>query len=674
MDNPIPKCKLMDVEKSIPEWLAHRNKVLATVYTTAAPSDESEVSVVDDTTEEDVLAKEPARTSNISGSNDTTPLSPDSLDSSSFGPDDESVVLVSSDGSSGWSTPLEADLSNSGSQHDLDSESHKFPGIQQHSMDSNRLDESNYDVFEESQDLTSHSNGQQPNDNDYVEESYRTIETYETVTEHVDDGDDYEPLNSSSNPKRLLDTVAPPETDMAPERSSHSSASFWGNPVRFADPLREKEDSEYSSEEAITEDVDPHHREPVGSKIKTLYHPYSTTPHSYDEDYEIKALPDPPAAMDGKIHKDKYTTFINDSRHSKSIQNPWMPPSTHQREDTGNEKGASYQQAPRSNEEVLFMVNATIVETMERLTQGENDPHQFMDASSTPNSRDPSAVGNSKRIDFSGQTATAGYVKKAHSNDENSRGSDHSRLSTSLKIRKYYDNGRDANEEMRRLYMPTAVPMIANPRKEDEKLYDWVPRKYKGSQNDNDSHGSIGRSARYDADDENYTNNDDSNYDSNYESKDELNGESNYESNYDDNITRDSQDYDISLKGALSGTDYRSDSGYSSYDDRATRTTNKSSSVDLDIVDSDVDNPAKNRSVDGDTSAIHSDEEEGGIAATIDTTELEANNETVAKKAFPCHCLHICICLILLLVPGVVFGMRYYPELSAWFKNVFNIS
>ena len=532
-DEPIASCKFMDVKKEVPEWLAHRNKVLfSATHKKAAPSDESEL---EDTEDEEIVPTkgqdyddEAARLFHNAGysKESTSQLLKDSRISNGTSPaedsfSDDSGVLPSSGGSSGWSTPLEADLSSS-----------SIRGLEE---EDSPLEEPPPEYYE--QDLTGRSSEDPVQDNhsaDYTEESYQTEETFEMVT--VED-----------------EAENPPPAESGNEKSTHSSASFWGNPARYGDPFREKDET--------------------GEQEKD----------------ESK---DPPADMKESLHKniDYSRTALNESGME---ENPWMPPSHQQKE----EITPPSEEKDDRNEGILSAFTNTIAETMKKLTGG--------DKPETSNQSPTSA-----RVDFAGHT-----------------------YSTTQNIRKYYDKGRNrnANEDMRVLYMPTRVPDIENPDTDEEELFDWVPKKYKTTKDKSPvvENGAVNSSEAddpYSADDENYV--------SAYTSDDE-----NYKSTDDRIFTTEEED--------------EIESGYLSYEEQA--------SYEGDAVET-----------------IYSEHKTArlspnGTSETNDLTAVEPQDATTEtkRKLFPCHCVHVCICLIIVLVPLVVFGIKYYPYWTSWLYNLF---
>lgn len=568
-DEPVASCRLMEVKKEVPAWLAHRNKVLASATRkTAAPSDESEIEEdeevpVKDQEYDDEAARlfrnagySQENTSEIIKESRMSNASNETSSDESFS--DDSGVLASSTGSSGWSTPLEADMSTS-SVGELDDIEEPPSERDEQDLTETVIEESYRSLEEPLNPQDSPSDGR--HSPDYTEESYRTEETFETVT---DEG--MEDLDPENPPEKM-----PPPSDpynSGNERSTHSAASFWGNPVRFADPFREKDETDDD-------------REPVGKKWAY------EKPDS--EDQEEDDSPDPPAAMDGSIHRNKHYTTTT-PKEKQPDQNHWMPPSSHQMEDTPTPDD---QQSDDGNEGILSAFTTTIAETMRKLTGGDVD-------TSNHSSR-------SARVDFAGHT-----------------------VSTTENIRKYYDKGRNssANEDMRVLYMPTTIPEIANPNKKEEELFDWVPRKYTAAVPNGASKSDVDE-GYYTSAGEQYTSADDENYTSAYTSDD-----GNYKSTDDRAYTSDEAD------------DIESNSSY------------EADSSDIDSVDSELRSAKLSPS---------------RTSETIDMTAMEPPDGTnqITRKLFPCHCVHVCICLIVFLVPTIIFGIKYWPQFSSWVVNLF---
>jgi hypothetical protein len=578
----LPKSKVPAVKKFVPEWIARRDKMLRAVN---CPSDESAIDYstlgVDEesNTVENVSAADGDKLNTSDEA--TTPISLKSLRSEetdnsdseirtktlsqSLGSDSDSsfsrsIHMNSTDGSSGWSTPDEAEITTTSSSRlnsdsDPPSDGRDYTegmsslisaesNLSDNSLksDSNRTDglqsleiisESNREVGEHSPDITpeliSESNRTEGQHSSELWQSYRSVskswESYRTADTFASLKGD--PSNPSSSTNTRPETAEAPASPEAPPRESdeesgdgddsraNSVASFWGNPVRFDNPNREKEaETDDSTQDVITKEEDPDHRlQPMNWIHRWMTPARSVDEYDYDYSDDVIGQPDPPAAMDSSLFLDADAACQRSINKSSSRNgNPWMPPAyatedtttVDEEESTKNKaESSAYESMPvvSSAYESLSAVTSTIAETLQRLREQERQQDKT-ETSTTADTMIPgdssaaSSKSSSRRLDFAGQTTTGG-----------DGGSVCSRDSASLKIRKYYKQGKTANERLRRLYMPTAIPVINELDEEEEGLFDWVPPQYKHEEDDVEGRNvymGVNFGDSFDDDDENY--------------------------------------------------------------------------------------------------------------------------------------------------------------------------
>jgi hypothetical protein len=435
--------------------------------------------------------------------------------------------------------------------------------------------------------------------------------------------------------------------------SSHSVASFWGNPVRFANPFLEKEEKEVSSQDAITDETD---REQRNLELLVRDRPwmFAPTTKAKANEEEQDVLPDPPAAMDGSLRE----TGTRYRSRQTTQRSDWMPPVSSGIASVGSNH--------HCDDETMSVVTATIAETMQRLTQQEqsqqqsqlqqtDDSNSYSSTTNTinPTTSDSCAVvegttrtgGPSRRIDFAGRTTTHGYnsdeqnTKKKNNNNNNNESNNResqknedttdnnnssSRRSRSIKIRKYYNNGRKANEKVRFQYMPTAIPTIANPYSDEESLFDWVPEQVRAqiSQQGDESDEYI---VIIDSD-----------------------------SNDEDIDVNTDIDVEANRGTVPSGNDGKSELGSSFYDEISIFESNKDNQS---MVENDI---GEDRRTDCDTIGIHSERDgRRRVAAAAAASVAAPGSDMNHASEKPSHIVHYVICLIIVLIPAVVFGIRF---------------
>jgi len=431
--------------------------------------------------------------------------------------------------------------------------------------------------------------------------------------------------------------------------SHHSEASFWGNPVRFVNPFSEieKAEEETSSQNAIMDEADnANDHEPRILELLVQDRPWVFVPTTKSNaSEETDMLPDPPAAMDGSLRDTSNTRYRSRQTTDRS---DWMPPVS-----SGTASAAEGFHQHHCDDDTMSVVTATIAETMKRLTQQQLEDQMDNSNSDKINpttTSDSCAVvegtmrtgGPSRRIDFAGQTTSHGFsgernTKKNNSinneSEKNREGQKNqgptnnhksSRKSQSKKIRNYYDNGRKVKEKMRCQYMPTAVPSIADPHSDEEGLYDWVPEEVKSQfsshQGDDDSD-----------DDDDYI--------------DVVDG-NDIESDDDDD---DDEDEDIAIYTDVEANRSTFSSGYGG------KHESESSFYDeISIVESDKDHQSR---VENDAIGLHSARDDrGNLTAAFPAPPSDTNY--ASEK--PSRIGHYVICLIIVSIPSVVFGIRFF--------------
>jgi len=766
----MPTSKRPNVRKPTPEWMLHRNKMLSPAVNKRllAPSDDSIVDYQShdkDNHKQSILApfvdfqqqqQQQRNHGRISGTTPSTILGSSESD--------DSMIMISTDGSSGWSTPDETQitrsyegspgiLSESQNNHYNDNDNDNDNDNNNHN-DTEMISESyRFSALGRSQGTIEESYRSSTDDQSYdiIEESYRTNagQSQQTIEESVQTGGQLaaaaslQPTSLQRSASRdsngTFETISEDsafKAEDAPESmaqqqqhatttatteiyassptdeednynnneteacSSRSVASFWGNPVRFADPLRDKEEMEPSSENATTDECEPFHR----NEYKQAQHVYRqeqqkqyppprdwntrwmspqtivNTSSSHHGSQQDDGLPDPPAALDGSGHSAHKGSNSSGKRTSSGTtrKNPWMPPKV-ARAGKAMEEGEDSDQ-----DDVLSSVHSTIAETMEQLTKNANNSKQQQqrDAKRT-------LLQATKRIDFAGRTtAFPGH------GDGNSA----SNNSSSTRLRKYYGNDGKRNEEILALYMgmPIVDPAIENPDTDEEELFDWVPLeakqlRYASSQHHGNSHSKRSNAhtesdchsrdgySEYSTDLEAsraFTDHEASRGGTFTETETSRGGGtmSDTEPSRGDTYTTDRGFLSDPEASRGNTTDFESSRGYTIPSYHCTPNADASlvsSYYDTRNIDSETENGKSNFSK-SDQNAIRLDTSDGrGRSITEDATESETETkqpeEAVEKKNN--DCLHFGIFLIVILVPVIVFGVRYVPGMIEKFKN-----
>ena len=434
-------------------------------------------------------------------------------------------------------------------------------------------------------------------------------------------------------------------TSVASSSSHHTDASFWGNPVRFANPFVENNEAEEdtSSQNAITDEADnTNDREARNLELLVRDRPWMfvpTTKSNANPNDETDILPDPPAAMDGSLRDTSNTRYRSRQTTDRS---DWMPPVSAAEELNHLNH--------LCDDDTMSVVTATIAETMKRLTQQQDEdqtkycisdkiiPTMTSDSCAVVVEGTTRTGGGSRRIDFAGQTTSHGFSGERHGNSNNESENNRdgqknegsinshkrSRKSQSKKKRKYYDNGRKASEKMRCQYMPTAAPLIADPHSDAESLYDWVPEEVKSQLSS--------RQGDYDSDDD----------DEYIDVVDDNDIESDDDDEDEDIAIYTDTDVEANRSTVSNGYGGKLESGSSLYDE-------------ISIVEIEKDHQSR---MENDEIGFHSARDDHGKVAAAAFPAPPSDTNYVSEK--PSRIVHYVICLIIVSIPSVVFGIRFF--------------